>query len=53
VVLLVQLPPLAVVAVAAVEAVMPLLARVHLLLRNSNAQRHKQSLGCVKAPSLF
>jgi hypothetical protein len=49
VVLLVQLPLLAVVAaVAAVAAVQP-----RLLLRNSNAQRHKQSLGCVKAPSLF
>jgi hypothetical protein len=49
VVLLVQLPSLAVVAVAAVVAVV----QPRLLLRNSNAQRHKQSLGCVKAPSLF
>jgi hypothetical protein len=47
VVLLVQLPLLA-VAVVAVVVVQP-----RLLLRNSNAQRHKQSLGCVKAPSLF
>jgi hypothetical protein len=46
VVLLVQLPLLAVVV--AVVVVQP-----RLLLRNSNAQRHKQSLGCVKAPSLF